>query len=785
MKINRLPAWLCLLLLLLPFSVLAQKYTISGYVRDAKTGENLIGAAVYDARSGSGTATNAYGFYSLTLPVSDSVTIFASYIGYARQHFETTLAQNLRHDFKLSENTNLATVEVVASKEEKIEESTRMSTISVPIEQIKAVPALLGEVDVIKALQLLPGVQSGTEGASGLYVRGGGPDQNLVLLDGAPVYNATHLFGFFSVFNADALNHIELVKGGFPARYGGRLSSVLDISMKEGNMNEFHGEGAIGLIASKLTLEGPIKKDTASFMISARRTYADALARPFMNKKEGIVGYFFHDLNAKLNYRITPKDRLYFSAYTGLDKFHSTYERDDTYDQTYSNYSKDKAGLGWGNNMLSFRWNHILNNRLFLNTTATYSRYQFDIELKTLSISKESGQTAREDNYYLLYLSNIRDYSLKADFDYLPNPNHYIRFGVQGIQHQFKPGALQITEENIGQEEANKIREGSATAAVETGLYFEDDVRLSDKLKVNIGARLNNFFVEGESYLSVEPRVAARYLVNNKLAIKASYAKTSQFIHLLTNSGIGLPTDLWVPATKLVKPQRASQVAVGAAQTILDGQYEVSVEGYYKTMRGIIEYKEGADFTSTTSNNWQDKVTGGKGWAYGAEFFIQKKVGSTSGWLGYTVSWANRQFTELNKGEKFPYRYDRRHDVSLVLFHELGRNWNFSSTWVYGTGNAVTLAETRYIIGRDEVADNYSSRNNYRMRAYHRLDLAFSKTKKKSWGEIVNTFSVYNAYSRQNPFYMYYGRGRDSDKATFRQVALFPIIPSFSKSFKF
>ncbi|MDX5438381.1 MAG: TonB-dependent receptor, partial [Pontibacter sp.] len=620
------------------------------------------------------------------------------------------------------------------------------------------------------------GVQSGTEGASGLYVRGGGPDQNLILLDGAPVYNATHLFGFFSVFNADAINHVELVKGGFPARYGGRLSSVLDISMKEGNMREFKGEGSVGLIASRLTLEGPLKKDTASFIISARRTYADLLARPFMSRKIGVAGYFFHDLNAKLNYNITSKDRLYLSFYTGLDKFFS---RSETEDDRKGEYYDSNAKLDWGNNTLSLRWNRILSNNLFLNTTATYSRYQFDIGVK----DKQRYRSGDNSSYLLRYLSNIRDYSIKADFDYLPHPDHAVRYGVHNTLHQFRPGAMQVEDVDNG-EVQNSVEEGSKVLANEAAIYAEDDVRLTDKLKVNVGARFSTFSVEGETYTSLEPRVAARYLLNGNLALKASYARTSQFIHLLTNSGIGLPTDLWVPATRVIEPQRASQVAVGAAQTILDGQFEVSVEGYYKTMNGLIEYREGADFTNTTSSNWEDKVTAGKGWAYGAEIFLHKKVGNTSGWLGYTLSWSDRQFAELNYGAKFPYRYDRRHDISLVLFHKLNNGWNFSSTWVYGTGNSVTLPEAHYGADSGMLVD-YGPRNGYRMRSYHRLDLAFSKTKEKSWGQVVNTFSLYNAYSRQNPFYMYYGRGANDDYNSFRQVSLFPIIPSFTKSFKF
>ncbi|GHA75241.1 TonB-dependent receptor [Pontibacter akesuensis] len=770
--------WLCSV----ATSAAQQRHTISGYVRDASTDENLIGAAVYDVRSGLGTSTNNYGFYSLSLPAQDSVSLTASYVGYDRKTLPLLLTKDLSYTFALTESSSsLTTVEVVGSRQEEIEETTRMSTISVPIEQLKAVPALLGEVDVVKALQLLPGVQSGSEGASGLYVRGGGPDQNLILLDGAPVYNATHLFGFFSVFNADALNHVELVKGGFPARYGGRLSSVLDISMKEGNMNEFQGEGSIGLIASKLTLEGPIKKDVASFIVSGRRTYIDLLARPFMKKEEGVVGYFFHDLNAKLNYHVTPNDRLYLSFYTGMDKFYSRFENDEP-ENNY--HSEDRAGLDWGNNTLSLRWNRILTNRLFLNTTATYSRYQFDVGVESESERNPPGEPASSSKYALLYLSNIRDYSIKTDFDYLPNPNHYVRFGAQAITHQFRPGALQMKDVDDG-EVRNELEEGSSTVGNEASVYVEDDVRLTDKLKVNVGARFTGFFVEGEVYTSLEPRVSARYLLSDKLALKASYASTSQFIHLLTNSGIGLPTDLWVPATKQIKPQRASQVAIGAAQTILDGKYEVSVEGYYKTMNGIIEYKEGSDFTSTVSNNWETKVTAGEGWAYGAEFFLQRKVGRTSGWIGYTLAWSNRQFAELNSGRKFPYRYDRRHDVSMVIFHQLPRNWNVSGTWVYGTGNSVTLSESRYLVGEYEVVDNYGARNGYRMRAYHRLDVAFSKTKEKDWGQVVNTFGLYNAYSRQNPFFMYFEGGKDGEKGAFKQVALFPIIPSFTKSFKF
>ncbi|ALD22749.1 hypothetical protein AM218_11065 [Hymenobacter sp. DG25A] len=763
------------------------KITISGYVRDAATGENLIGVAVVHPAGGQGTATNNYGFYSLTLPAADSVRLLVSYLGYEKARWAAAAGRSHTHDFRMKPlSAELTGVEVVGSREEKIAQSTRMGTINVPITQIKTLPALLGEVDVLKVLQLLPGVQSGGEGTSGLYVRGGSPDQNLILLDGTPVYNASHLFGFFSVFNADALNNVELIKGGFPARYGGRLSSVLDISMKEGNMQEFHGEGAVGLIASKLTLEGPIKKDTASFIFSARRTYLDILAQPLIKaslaseNSSGSLGYFFHDLNGKLNWKISPRDRVYLSAFTGYDKFYARirdkYENED--------YNSTKSALGWGNLTAALRWNRVLNSQLFLNTHLTYSKYQFNI-----GAEEESRSGSQTDKFTLRYFSNIRDLSLKSDLDYMPSPDHYIRAGGQYILHSFKPGALQAK----GSEELSELNSVSKVGAHEASLYAEDDYRVNERLKVNGGLRLNSFLVKDKLYPSLEPRLAARFLLTPEWALKAAYARTTQYIHLLTNSGIGLPTDLWVPSTATVRPQRAQQISVGAARTLRyqDEDYELSLESYYKPMRNLIEYREGASFLGTTDNNWESKVTSGRGWAYGGEVFLQKKSGRTTGWLGYTLAWSNRKFPELNQGRLFPFKYDRRHDASLVIIHKLKENLLLSGTWVYGTGNGTTLSEGRYRLGVYEQYDDYGPRNAYRMRAYHRLDLDLSQTRKKRWGEVVNSFSLYNAYSRKNPYYLYLRQGRtdeygnEVEKSSYRQISLFPIIPSFSKSFRF
>ena len=775
----------------------ARKVTFSGYVRDAASGENLIGVSVILPGSGQGTATNTYGFYSLTLPAADSVQLLVSYLGYEQVRWTTAATSNVRHDFGLRALRNeLAGVEVVGNREEKIARSTRMGTINVPVAQIKTLPRLFGETDVLKVMQLLPGVQSGSEGQSGLYVRGGSPDQNLILLDGTPVYNASHLFGFFSVFNADALNNVELIKGGFPARYGGRLSSVLDISMKEGNMQEFHGEGAIGLVASKLTLEGPIKKDVASFIVSGRRTYIDILARPLVNavmQTEGEkvnLGAYFYDLNGKLNWKVSPRDRLYLSAYTGSDNFYVRFRREEE-----ETYKQNNSNLSWGNVTAALRWNRVLSDQLFVNTHLTYSQYQLDVGVKEKNRSRV-GTELRTDEFGLRYLSNIRDLSLKSDFEYVPNPNHYIRFGGQYIRHTFRPGALQ-SNNNTG-DVSSQIKVVSRQQGQEVGLYVEDDLSLSERLKVNVGLRLNGFAIEKTFYPSVEPRVAARYLLTEDWSLKASYSRNTQYIHLLTNSGIGLPTDLWVPATPRIKPQQAHQFSLGAARAVRfkDEDYELSFESYYKPMRNLIEYQEAANFLGTTDTNWEDKVTVGKGWAYGGEVFLQKKSGRTTGWIGYTLAWSTRRFPELNQGRIFPYKYDRRHDASLVVSHKLNDKLTLSGTWVYGTGNATTLAQGRFALGNKpgslfSTYQDYGDRNSYRMAAYHRLDLDLSKTKKKKWGEVVNSFSLYNAYSRRNPYYLYLNQGRlDAngnvvEKPGYKQVSVFPIIPSFSKSFRF
>ena len=823
----------------------AQKYTLSGYLDDSVNGEKLIGATIYVPQLEQGTITNTYGFYSLSVP-SGKYNIQFSYIGYEAQTLEIDLSKDIELDVHMNPSLTLQEVEVVATQsEEKIEEKSQMSTIDVGISQIKSLPALLGEVDILKTIQLLPGVQSGTEGSSGIYVRGGGPDQNLILLDGVPIYNVSHLFGFFSVFNADAIRKVELVKGGFPARYGGRLSSVLNINMKEGNSKELHGEGSIGLISSKLTIEGPIIKDKTSFIISGRRTYADLLFKPLIKRASKIddsntnpdgssysykentnAGYFFYDLNAKVNHKFSDKDRLYLSYYGGRDKggAETDYDNEQSYGDGlgFEDSGSTNFGLAWGNQIMSLRWNHQFSKKLFANTTAIYSYYDFtasnDYEdnYKDTYYDFESMEIKTNENKFsgeFDYSSKIRDIGLKFDLDYVPNPNHYIKFGASAVKHKFTPGVFAYKEEDS---QFTSIDTTLTTEPVNAGEYYvygEDDFNIGSRIKVNAGLHASAFFVKDTSYFSLQPRLSMRYMVNPHWSVKGSYAMMTQYLHLLSNSGLSLPTDLWVPPTDIIGPQRSWQVALGLAHTFKE-QYEVSVEAYYKEMKDLISYKEGASFI-LIGESWENKVTVGDGDSKGIELFVQKKKGKTSGWLGYTLSWTNRVFPggphptnpeiffdPINFGETYAYKYDRRHDFSIAVNHRFNEKLELGVVWVYGTGNSVTLPASEYV-GVDEYGlDNdyyyyeygdqvidYGNKNAYRMRAYHRLDIGLNIYTKPKWGEGRWSIGTYNTYSRKNPFFIYKDSARDNDtgefKTVFKQVSLFPIIPSVAYYFKF
>jgi len=807
MKKTTLLLWLLFICSYHLFAQNPETFTISGYIQDLDSGEKLITSNVYDYRSEKGAVSNTYGFYSLTLP-KDSVLLTISYIGYKDQNLSLYLDKDIILNIDLIAELAFEEIEVVAKKKDRIEERTRMSTVEVPVAQIKQIPALFGEVDVLKALQLLPGIQSGGEGQNGLYVRGGSPDQNLILLDGVPVYNASHLFGFFSVFNADAIKDVTLTKGGFPARYGGRLSSVIEINMKEGDMNDWHGTGTIGLIASKLTLEGPIKKDKTSLIISGRRTYIDLLAKPFIKSSfesdgsSGGLGYFFHDLNAKINHKISEKDRLYFSVYAGKDKFYFRENSKDDFDGNQNEYTTE-AGLNWGNVTSALRWNHLWNNKLFSNASLTYSQYNFNTKAEEEDIYTFSGN--REvSSFGINYNSGINDLSAKIDFDFIPNPEHYLRFGASVINHTFKPGTFDLdvrSEENNNVFILDTLLGQPNISAWEFATYVEDDFKIGDNFKINAGVHFSGFSLPEKSYISLQPRLGMRYLLPDGTAIKASYAQMRQYVQLLTNDGIGLPTDLWLPTTERVKPQDSWQVALGAAKTF-NKKYEISIEGYYKDMSNLVSYKEGASLFQL--NDWEDRVTQGDGKSYGVEFFVQKKTGRLTGWVGYTWSKTNRTFSELNFGKTFDFKYDRRHDLSVVASYRLAPRVQLSGTWVFGTGNAVTLANSNYRVSFPNVSvpanvqdffsssrnlEYYEERNNFRMKPYHRMDIGIEISKQKKRYKRTWSLGAYNVYNNRNPFFIFveseFDRNTGTSENVLKQASLFPVLPYFAWRFEF
>ncbi|MBE9460739.1 TonB-dependent receptor domain-containing protein [Dyadobacter subterraneus] len=794
-----------LIFLLVSFIVNAQeRVTISGFVREKGSQESLPGVNVYIPDTPFGAVTNTYGFYSLTIPPMDSARIIYSFVGYENVEKKVLLNKNLEINVLLETINQLEEVVVSARREEDyISHSAQMSQIEIPISQIKKIPAFFGEKDVLKVLQLMPGVQKGTEGQTGLYVRGGGPDQNLIILDDAVVYNANHLFGFFSIFNSDALKSVELTKGGFPARYGGRLSSVLEMNMKEGNKEALHGEGGIGIISSRLTLEGPISKGKSSFLISGRRTYIDFLAKPLIARSQRgeteqvKPGYYFYDLNAKINYDLGQKDKVYLSGYFGHDKFYAN--------QTDPN-NESRAGLDWGNRTATLRWNHLLNQKLFVNTSFIYSNFEFGVSNYDKDINTDG--TVR-DEYSLKYTSQIRDWGIKTDLDFYPSPKHAVKFGAQATFHRFVPSALAIAGSLI---DASLERSVTPVNTLEAGIYVEDTWQATDALKMNAGFRVSSFQTKSKTYIRPEPRFSGALRLAQDFSLKASYAQMNQYVHLLSNTGLGLPTDLWVPTTDRVAPQQSKQVAIGLAKDLEKPAVTLTLEGYYKKMNHILNYKEGASFLSVSGENanelsWEDNVTAGKGWSYGAEFLVHKKAGRFSGWIGYTLSWTKWQFPELNFGKTFYPRYDRRHDLSVVGIYELNPRITMSATWVYGTGNALTLPLASYTGVTDNIfsrtvasgskptvtwsgdqVNEYGAKNSFRAEAFHRLDLAIQFHKKKKTHERTWEFGLYNAYNRRNPFFYDISEetlANGNKKTSLKRYSLFPVLPSISYNFKF
>ncbi len=799
--------------LLFATAIFAQKVTISGYITDKSSSESLISASMYETTSGKGTVSNTSGFYSLTLPAGE-INIRYTYVGYKPEYRKLTVRKDTMINVSMSGSTELNEITLYSARETGVKGS-QMGAVEIPAGQIKSIPTLFGETDVIKALQLLPGVQGGTEGSAGLYVRGGGPDENLLLLDGIPVYNVNHMFGFFSVFNADAVKNVTLYKGNFPARFGGRLSSVVDIVTNDGNDQKIHGNFSVGLISSKFNLEGPIIKGKTTFNISFRRTYADILAQPIIKLalKEGDAndnanaGYYFYDFNAKISHKISDNDRLHLSFYSGDDAIYLGYKNKSISGGNITESQKIKVDWDWGNLITALRWNHIINSKLFLNTTASYTRYRFDMGIGTYMEGKTiNPPSSYKEEIEMGYKSGIEDYSVKADFEYTPSPAHDIKFGANYTYHTFRPGVF-VAKMSMSESNTANIDTTFGDKNVmshETMLYAEDNMNIGPFIKANVGLHYSTFFVQDQFYHSLQPRLSMRFLISDKLSAKAGYAAMSQYIHLLSNNSISLPTDLWVPVTKRITPMKSHQVSAGLFYNLMD-KLDLSLETYYKTMDNLIEYKDGATFLGSTTG-WEDKVCMGRGWAYGVEFLAQKSFGKTTGWLGYTWSKSERQFNkpgqELNDGNVFPAKYDRRHDVSLTMTHKFSDKFDLSGTWVYSTGNCGTLALQNYI-GQSipfnnygyyyNVLDNVSSRNNYRYAPYHRMDLGVNFHKQKKHGIRTWNISVYNAYNQLNPFIVYPSSSGSFDASTgqwtykksLKQLSIFPIIPSISYSYKF
>ncbi len=795
-----------ILYLLISSISFSQEHILSGYIKDGNTGEALIGASVFIESESKGTSTNVYGFYSINLK-SGNCDVKFSYIGYKDIIKTIKLENHKRLNVELIESEDLLEEMIVNSKQsDENTTSTQMGKVELSMDKIKTIPAFMGEVDILKTIQFLPGVSSGGEGNTGFYVRGGGPDQNLILLDEATVYNASHLFGFFSVFNADAIKNVSLIKGGMPSNYGGRLSSVLDITMKDGNYKSFQADGGIGAIASRLTLQGPIKEDTASYIISGRRTYIDVLTAPFVADTSAFKGsgYFFYDLTAKLNWRLSDKDRLYLSSYFGRDVF------------TFNNENLGfNFSVPWGNATASLRWNHLFNDKLFVNSSAVFTDYNFAFE-------------GGSNDFNFRLSSGVRDYNLKQDYTYYHSSLHNVKFGWNYTLHRFIPSSLSANSGDVsfGDESVVKI------FGNEYAIYLLDDWDVNEKLKVNLGFRLSMYqhmgpftryyknpnngttdstrtyssFETIKTYFGPEPRLSARYLLADNSSLKMGFSHNYQYIHLASISSVSLPTDLWFPSTEIVKPQVGTQYSIGYFKNFFNNKYEASIELYYKDLNNLIEYKENSFPEDNFINNVDNQLTFGNGYSYGAEFFIKKRLGDFNGWVGYTYSKTMRKFNEIDNGEWFPAKYDRRNDLSIVSQYQINKRVNIGAVFVFATGNSLSLPESRWFsLEENRIITVWSKRNQYRLDPYHRLDISVTvdsnpyrtitnnetneteKVKKKftsSWN-----FSVYNLYNRANPYFIFFDASGDPLQGTAEfgasQVSLFPILPSITWNFSF
>ena len=797
----------------------AQKYTVSGYITDGKSAETIIGATVYDAQSGHGTASNNFGFYSLTLAAGQHSLTF-SYVGYNRQ----TISLNLRRDtvinISLSSDIELEEVVVVGKSRETGIESTKMGSIDIPVKLIEHTPSLLGETDVLRTIQLTPGVQQGVGGASTLYVRGGNGDENLILLDGATVYKIDHLFGFFSVFTPEAVKKVTFYKSSFPARYNGRTSSVIDVRTKDGDMNNYHASVSVGLLTSRFNVEGPIVEGKTSFNISGRTTYAGALAQPFLDD-DFKVNYWFYDINMKLNHKFSDADRVYFSLYNGLDKF-----TDKIYDvyESYGNKTIDDYGadLRWRNFIPSLRWNHVFSSRLFANATINYNHYKMRMgsydNMEYLNTNPKYPVRKSIDQSSSDYRSEIKDFGAIVDFDWMPLPAHTVKFGANYTRHNFEPettnSSYKAKDDDVTLSDTSATNKGSAAYANEISAYVDDDWKIFDNLNLNVGLAHTVFNLKNRTYQNLQPRLSLKYDPLDFLTIKASYSRMTQSVHLLTSSPLSMPTDLWVPITEELEPEVANQYSLGA-YTKIDG-WEFSVEGYYKVSDNVLEYKDGMSFAGF-SGSWEKLVAAGRGESKGLEFMAQKTEGIVTGLVSYTLSKTDRKFDRssgVNDGERFPFTYDRRHNLNVVMNWQVNDHIFVDLSWSFQSGACATLTDTyQEFVEPDNqfsfalwTEDPYNrgsyhkigdktayvpGRNNYRLPCSHVMCAGVDFHKQKKHCERIFNISVYNLYNYMNPTMVYAvdydenGNIGGPRRYRLKKLTILPLIPSFTLTYKF
>jgi len=757
-----------LMLILISIRAEAQNVTISGYVKDAATKESLIGANIFSSRTNKGTSTNEYGFYSLTLFQTDTVYLTISYIGYIPQVKKLMLKGNSRQDFYLEVNSaNLGEVVVSADRNDNNVNKPQVGVINIPVKAVENLPVLGGERDILKTIQFLPGVQQGQEGTTGFYVRGGNADQNLVQLDEATIYNPNHLFGLFSTFNVNAIKSISLIKGGFPAKYGGRLSSILDVTMKDGDKENFGIEGGIGLLSSNLTVEGPLEKGKSSFIVSGRRSYIDLLVKPFMPSGINGTTYSLYDFNTKLNYELGKNDHLFVSYFTGKDH------------AVYTGANSLNFNIDFGNTTGTLRWNHLYGSRLFSNTSLIINDYHL-------------GLATAQGNYYSLLYTGVKDVTAKTDFTFISGPDHEVKAGITYTYHTLYPGAISAKIPKKGNRlDLNRdslIKQYSN----EMAFYISDELKMTDILSVTYGLRVPVFFSGKKTYTSMEPRLIIKFSLNPATSIKASYTQMNQFMHLVPNSTASLPTDIWLTSNEKIKPQNSTQYALGLFRNFKNNEIETSIEIYYKTMNNQVLFREGTQITLNTNLN--DILAFGNGESYGIEFFIKKNFGKLTGWGSYTLSKTTQKFPDLNYGKEFPFTYDRRHNLSVAASYELSKHWTASADFTYYSGMAFTLPAGKVIVANDGslydgIYYDYTNRNNYRLRPYNRLDIGFSNVKQiRLFGRTCQrewAFGAYNVYSRQNPYFVYLTTDAVTKQSQAKQVSLLPIIPSVSFNFKF